>query len=120
MARDIVLALVVVEVALAMLCELKGKARMAWLGGIPLALVGSLRLAKPGSWWDVHRSSPEQRRRAAARYRRAETASLPASPAPPADADFAPIAFGGEWRASPAAEEGLSRPRARRRRGARA
>jgi hypothetical protein len=54
------------------ICLLKGKIPTGLIGiviGI-VALVGAVRLAKPGSWWAVHRYAGRPRRaaRAADRY----------------------------------------------------
>jgi hypothetical protein len=61
-----------VGLLLSVICLLKGKIPTGLIGiviGI-VALVGAVRLAKPGSWWAVHRyaSKPRRAARAADRY----------------------------------------------------
>ena len=61
-----------VNLLLCIICLLKGKTVTGVTGiviGI-VALVGAIRLAKPGSWWAEHRyaSRPRRARRAACRY----------------------------------------------------
>jgi hypothetical protein len=58
---------IVIGVAITIVNILKGKWAVAFLGGI-FVIPGALRVAKPGSWWDRHRSTPEQRERALRRY----------------------------------------------------
>jgi hypothetical protein len=50
-------------------CLLKGKYRMALIGIFlpPVALIGAIRLAKPGSWWARRWYSPKRLRRTQAR-----------------------------------------------------
>ena len=50
-------------------CLLKGKYRMALIGIFlpPVALIGAIRLAKPGSWWARRWYSPKRLRRTEAR-----------------------------------------------------
>jgi hypothetical protein len=65
-------AVIAVNLLLCVICLLKGKIVTAVTGiVIPVgALAGAIRLAKPGSWWAVHRyaSRPRRARRAARRY----------------------------------------------------
>jgi hypothetical protein len=53
-------------------CVMKGKPWFAFFGilvhGWLFAFVGAIRLAKPNSWWDRHRYSPEQHRQAVERF----------------------------------------------------
>jgi hypothetical protein len=61
-----------VNLVLCVICLLKGKVVTGVIGvvfGI-VALVGAIRLAKPGSWWDTHRyvNRPRRALRAARRY----------------------------------------------------
>lgn len=63
---------VVITLLLSVVCLLKGKVVTGVIGiviGI-VALVGAIRLAKPGSWWAVHRYAgrPGRAARAARRY----------------------------------------------------
>jgi hypothetical protein len=65
-------AVIAVNLLLCVICLLKGKVVTGVTGiviGI-VALVGAIRLARPGSWWAVHRyaSRPRRARRAAIRY----------------------------------------------------
>jgi hypothetical protein len=65
-------AVIAVNLALCVICLLKGKVVTGVIGifiGV-VALVGAARLAKPGSWWATHRyaSRPRRARRAALRY----------------------------------------------------
>jgi len=65
-------AVIAVNLLLCVICLLKGKVVTAVIGifiGVA-ALVGAIRLAKPGSWWAEHRyaSRPQRARRAASRY----------------------------------------------------
>jgi hypothetical protein len=65
-------AVIAVNLLLCMICLLKGKV-VTGVTGIfisVVALVGAIRLAKPGSWWAEHRyaSRPRLARRAARRY----------------------------------------------------
>jgi hypothetical protein len=61
-----------VELLLCVICVLKGKIPTGVIGVVFgfVALVGAVRLAKPGSWWAVHRyvSRPQRAARAADRY----------------------------------------------------
>jgi len=62
----------IVDLLLCVICMLKGKIPTGVIGiviGI-VALVGAVRLAKPGSWWATHRyvSRPRRAARAADRY----------------------------------------------------
>ena len=65
-------AVIAVNLALCVICLLKGKVVTGVIGifiGV-VALVGAVRLAKPGSWWATRRyaSRPRRARRAALRY----------------------------------------------------
>jgi hypothetical protein len=65
-------AVIAVNLVLCVVCLLKGKV-VTGVAGIVIsvvALVGAIRLAKPGSWWAVHRyaSRPRRASRAASRY----------------------------------------------------
>jgi hypothetical protein len=65
-------AVIAVNLLLCMICLLKGKIVTGVIGvfiGV-VALVGAVRLAKPGSWWAAHRyaSRPRRAGRAARRY----------------------------------------------------
>jgi hypothetical protein len=62
--------------ALVVLCGLKGKPFFACLGLLlgPVALVGAIRLAKPGSFWDRHWYGKEKHERAFRRYEPQEKA----------------------------------------------
>ena len=61
-----------VELLLCVICVLKGKIPPGVVGVVIgfAALVGAIRLAKPGSWWAAHRyaSRPRRAARAADRY----------------------------------------------------
>jgi hypothetical protein len=48
----------------------------AFIGGQIFEVVGALRAARPGSWWDRHWSSPAQWARAAKRFARIGDAKL--------------------------------------------
>ena len=66
------MAAIGVNLVLCVICLLKGKVVTGVIGiavGV-VALVGAVRLAKPGSWWAEHRyaSRPQLARRAASRY----------------------------------------------------
>ena len=65
-------AAIAVNLALCVICLLKGKIVTGVIGIVigVVALVGAIRLAKPGSWWAVHRyaSRPRRAKRAASRY----------------------------------------------------
>ena len=66
------IAVLAVGLVLSVICLLKGKVTTGVVGvviGI-VALVGALRLAKPGSWWAIRRygSRPRRAARAAQRY----------------------------------------------------
>ena len=65
-------AAIAVNLVLCVICLLKGKVVTGVIGIFiaVAALVGAIRLAKPGSWWAVHRyaSRPRRARRAASRY----------------------------------------------------
>jgi hypothetical protein len=65
-------AVIAVNLLLCVICLLKGKVVTGVVGIVVgvIALVGAIRLAKPGSWWAVHRysSRPRRARRAASRY----------------------------------------------------
>jgi hypothetical protein len=66
------IAVLVVNLALCVICLLKGKIVTGVIGvfiGL-VAIVGAIRLAKPGSWWAAHRytSRPRRAARAAHRY----------------------------------------------------
>ena len=60
------------ELGLCVICVLKGKVTTGVVGIVFgfAALVGAIRLAKPGSWWTAHRypSRPRRAARAADRY----------------------------------------------------
>jgi hypothetical protein len=65
-------ALLAADLALSVICLLKGKVTTGVAGifiGV-VALVGAIRLAKPGSWWAArhYTSRPRRAERAAARY----------------------------------------------------
>jgi hypothetical protein len=65
-------SVIVVNLLLGVICLLKGKIVTGVIGvfiGV-VALVGAIRLAKPGSWWAAHRYAGRPRRagRAARRY----------------------------------------------------
>jgi hypothetical protein len=57
--------------ALSVICMLKGKLITGVIGVLiqPVAIVGAIRLAKPGSWWDRHRYASKPKKRARARHR---------------------------------------------------
>ncbi len=61
-----------VDLMLSVICLLKGKVTTGVIGIVisVVALVGAVRLAKPGSWWATHRyaSRPQRAARAAHRY----------------------------------------------------
>jgi len=65
---------IAVNLLLCVICLLKGKVVTGVTGIVisVVALAGAVRLAKPGSWWAVHRyaSRPRRARRAACRYGR--------------------------------------------------
>jgi hypothetical protein len=66
------LGFLAVDLALSVICLLKGKVTTGVAGvfiGV-VALVGAIRLAKPGSWWAArnYTSRPRRAERAAARY----------------------------------------------------
>jgi len=65
-------AVIAVNLLLCAICLLKGKVVTGVIGIVisVVALVGAIRLAKPGSWWAAHRyaSRPRLARRAASRY----------------------------------------------------
>ena len=65
-------AVIAVNLLLCLICVLKGKVVTGVIGVVisVVALVGAIRLAKPGSWWAAHRyaSRPRLARRAASRY----------------------------------------------------
>jgi hypothetical protein len=65
-------AVIAVNLLLCVICLLKGKVVTGVTGIVisVVALAGAVRLAKPGSWWAVHRyaSRPRRARRAANRY----------------------------------------------------
>ncbi len=65
-------AVIAVNLLLCVICLLKGKVVTGVTGIVisVVALVGAVRLAKPGSWWAMHRyaSRPRLARRAASRY----------------------------------------------------
>jgi hypothetical protein len=65
-------ALLAVDLALSVICLLKGKITTGVVGVVisVVALVGAVRLAKPGSWWAARRyaSRPRRAARAAQRY----------------------------------------------------
>jgi hypothetical protein len=63
---------IAINLALCVICLLKGKVVTGVIGIVfaPVALVGAIRLAKPGSWWAARRYATRPRRaaRAASRY----------------------------------------------------
>jgi hypothetical protein len=65
-------AVIAVNLLLCAICLLKGKVVTGVTGIVigVVALVGAIRLAKPGSWWAEHRyaSRPRLAQRAASRY----------------------------------------------------
>ena len=65
-------AIVAVDLVLSVVCLLKGKITTGIIGTVIglVAIVGALRLAKPGSWWATRRyaSRPRRAARAARRY----------------------------------------------------
>jgi hypothetical protein len=65
-------ALIVGNLLLCVICLLKGKVVTGVTGTVigVVALAGAIRLAKPGSWWAVHRyaNRPRRARRAASRH----------------------------------------------------
>ncbi|HTR90153.1 MAG TPA: hypothetical protein VMI73_00240 [Trebonia sp.] len=64
-------AVIAVNLALCVICLLKGKVVTGVIGifvGL-VALVGAIRLAKPGSWWATHRYAARPRRAARAARR---------------------------------------------------
>ncbi len=66
------MATIAINLALCVICLLKGKVVTGVIGLVigVVALVGAIRLAKPGSWWAVHRyaSRPRRASRAARRF----------------------------------------------------
>ena len=68
-ARYGVLIVVGITGAAVVVCALKGKYRLALVALFlwPVAVVGAIRLARPGSWWDRERYSPAKRARAQVR-----------------------------------------------------
>jgi hypothetical protein len=65
-------AVIAVNLLLCVVCLLKGKVVTGVIGIVisVVAVIGAIRLAKPGSWWAAHRyaSRPRRARRAARRY----------------------------------------------------
>jgi hypothetical protein len=65
-------AVLAADLALAVICLLKGKVPTGVIGTVisPVALVGAVRLAKPGSWWATRRygARPRRAERAGHRY----------------------------------------------------
>ena len=65
-------AILAVDLVLSVVCLLKGKITTGIIGTVIglVAIVGALRLAKPGSWWAMRRyaSRPRRAARAARRY----------------------------------------------------
>jgi hypothetical protein len=65
-------SLIAVNLLLCVICLLKGKLTTGVIGIVigVVALIGAIRLAKPGSWWATHRyaSRPLRAARAANRY----------------------------------------------------
>jgi hypothetical protein len=65
-------AVIAVNLLLCVVCLLKGKVVTGVIGIVIslVAIIGAIRLAKPGSWWAAHRyaSRPRRARRAARRY----------------------------------------------------
>ncbi len=70
-ARTVAIVTVLAGLVAAVACVLKGKYRLALVAIFlaPVAYVGALRLARPGSWWDrrFYGHRPDRRQRAAAR-----------------------------------------------------
>ncbi len=68
---------IVVDLVFCVICMLKGKVVTGVIGIFigPVAIVGAIRLAKPGSWWAT--------RRYASRPKRAAARRAPLRPAPP-------------------------------------
>jgi hypothetical protein len=65
----VVVLVLAVLIALAVVNGLKGKWWMATIFGHNVfGVITAIRLAKPGSWWDCNRSSPEKRLRSAERF----------------------------------------------------
>ncbi len=66
------MATIGINLALCVICLLKGKVVTGVIGLVigVVALIGAIRLAKPGSWWAVHRyaSRPRRAGRAARRF----------------------------------------------------
>ncbi len=66
------IAVIAIDLLLSVICLLKGKVTTGVVGIVVsvVALVGAVRLAKPGSWWAVHRyaSRPQRAARAARRF----------------------------------------------------
>jgi hypothetical protein len=64
--------LLAIDLSLSVICLLKGKVTTGVIGVVIsiVALVGAVRLAKPGSWWAARRytSRPQRAERAAHRY----------------------------------------------------
>ncbi len=65
-------AIIAVNLVLCVICMLKGKVTTGIVGIVigVVALVGAIRLAKPGSWWAAHHyaSRPRRAERAGRRY----------------------------------------------------
>jgi hypothetical protein len=63
---------IAITLVLCLICLLKGKVITGVIGVVigPVALVGAIRLAKPGSWWAVRRyvTRPRRAARAGSRY----------------------------------------------------
>jgi hypothetical protein len=64
-----VLIVVAVTAAAVVVCALKGKYRLALVALFvwPVAMAGAIRLARPDSWWERERYSPERQAHARAR-----------------------------------------------------
>jgi hypothetical protein len=65
------MATIGINLALCVICLLKGKVVTGVIGLVVgvVALVGAIRLAKPGSWWAVHRYASRPRRASRAAHR---------------------------------------------------
>jgi hypothetical protein len=113
---------IAIDLVLCVICLLKGKVVTGVIGIVVglVALVGAIRLAKPGSWWAVRRyaTRPKRAARAARRYdqRRLErwnrlrdlVAGAPTTPAVAGPPPAAPEADGPS--ASGGQAEDISRP----------
>ena len=59
---------IAVGIAVKVVNVLKGKWWLALFGGGIFDIGGAILIAKPGSWWDRHLSSPEKRERSVKRF----------------------------------------------------